>query len=378
MRYAIVLTALVGCASVSDPPGLSVPGMFVESDAAVRVFAPGYQMDFSATGLHLPEHLLVNQGTVDLLGTDLPCAESRVGVAVSPAVSVEAGIRGKASRSEITPLLNGPAVVKVNVTYEVDYDCPNPETLRGESDFTLLPFGRIVREERMISPSNDRLGIVGQCGCQQETDPQNFHNLFLSSFWAFDRNRATQARPDGSAVTEDIYAACTMYPDGAIGVAWQMLAGTNTRFQTDATSLHVLDWASNATMLDPTARSITSAIQISNTVPAGLGDCAKVLALLDDVPIQIGNTKLDSTEHDGIYRDPAAHADSFEITAGGVAVPAGFVVSVDLGGASHARLSRSPAKAPLAIIQRESDTRFLIAFVDGLAPGESVTIEPTH
>src|SRR3954451_21517163 len=26
MRYAIVLTALVGCASVSDPPGLSVPG----------------------------------------------------------------------------------------------------------------------------------------------------------------------------------------------------------------------------------------------------------------------------------------------------------------------------------------------------------------
>jgi len=375
MRYAIVLTALVGCASVSDPPGLSVPGMFVEADAAVRVFAPGYQMDFSATGLHLPEHLLLNQGTVELLGTDLPCFESRVGVAVTPALTAHAGVTG---RSEITPVLNGPAVVKVNVTYEVDYNCPNAETLRGESDFTLMPGGRIVREDRMISPSNDRLGIVGHCGCQQETDPQNFHNLFLSSFWAFDRNRATQAQPDGSAVTEDIYAACTMYPDRAIGVAWQMLAGTRTRFETDATSLHVLDWASNATMLDPTAVSITSAIQISNTAPAGLGDCAKVLALLDDVPIQIGNTKLGSTDHDGIYRDAAVHADSFEIAAGDVAVPAGFVVSVDLGGASHARLSRSPAKNPLAIVQRESDTRFLIAFIDGLAPGESVTIEPTH
>src|ERR1043166_83211 len=106
MRYVILLPALVGCASVSDPPGLSVPGMFTESDAAVRVFAPTYQMDFSATGLHLPEHLLVNQGQVDILGTDLPCFEGKVGVAVTPALSAHAGITGKTS--EITATLNGP------------------------------------------------------------------------------------------------------------------------------------------------------------------------------------------------------------------------------------------------------------------------------
>src|ERR1043165_2357605 len=110
MRYAIVLSGLVGCASVDGPSGLTAGGMFVEADAAVRVFAPGYQMDFSATGLHLPEHLLVNQGTVDILGTDLPCFQSRIGVSVTPAVSADAGIPVK--NSDITPMLNGPAVVK--------------------------------------------------------------------------------------------------------------------------------------------------------------------------------------------------------------------------------------------------------------------------
>lgn len=376
MRYAIVLTALVGCASVSDPPGLSLPGMFVEADAAVRVFAPTYQMDFSATGLHLPEHLLVNQGAVDILGTDLPCSESRVGIAVTPALSANAGTPVK--MSEITPVLNGPAVVKVNVTYEVEYSCPGPETLRGETDFTLFPGGRIVREDIMISPSSDQLGIVGQCGCQQETNPQNFHNLFLSSFWAFDPDHASQVQPDGSPVTEDIYSACTIYPNRAVGVRWQMLGGTSTRFASPGgPAIHILDWASNATKLDPTPRQITSAIQIWNTAPVA-SDCAKVVALLDDPPLQIGDTVHGSSDHDGIYRDTVVHADRFTIAARDADVPAGFAVSVDLGGASHARLTRSPAKDPLAYIQRESDTRFLIAFVDGLAPGESITIEPTR
>lgn len=376
MRYSFVLTALVGCASVSDPPGLTVPGMFVEADAAVRVFAPGYQMDFAATGLHLPEHLLVNEGAVDILGTDLPCFENRIGVAVSPALSAHAGIAGK--QSEIMPLLGGPAVVKVNVTYEVDYDCPGPQTLRGETDFTLLPGGRIVREDILIAPSTSQLGLDLHCGCQQASVPQDEHNLFFSSYWAFDPNRATQVQADGNLVTEDVYAACTMYPDRVIGVSWQPLAGTSTRFKPDAAAAHVLDWASNATMLDPTPRSITSAIQIWNTPPTALSDCGKVLALLADPPLQIGNTMLGSSDHDGIYRDSAVHADRFTIAPRDAEVPAGFVVSVDLGGASHARLTRSPDKQPLAIVQRESDTRFLIAFVDGLAPGESVTIEPTR
>ena len=373
MRYAIVLTALVACASVDEPSGLTAAGMFTEADAAFRVFAPGYQMDFSATGLHLPEHLLVNQGAVDVLGTDLPCFESRVGISVIPALSAHAG---GGTSSEIMPILNGPAVVKVNVTYDVDYDCPGPEKLRGETDFTLLPGGRIVREDIMVTPSSNHLDKTGSCGCQQETNPTNFHNLFFTSYWAFDPARATQVQADGSPVTEDVYAACTMYPDRAIGVRWEMQGSVGTRFHPNAAAAHVLDWVRDQTGLDATPQSITSAIQISNTAPAAPSDCGKVLALLDDVPLQIGNTLLNLTDHDGIYRDPAVHDSAFTITAHGSDVPPGFVISVDLGGATHARVTRSPAKAEIGVAQRETDTRFLIAFTDGLGAGESVTIEP--
>jgi hypothetical protein len=376
MRHAIVLAVLVGCASVGDPTGLTAPGMYTEADAAVRVFSPGkYQMDFSATGLHLPEHLLVNEGVVELFGADMPCFENRAGFSVIPALSAYAGVQAKTS--EITPVLNGPAVVKVHVTYEVEYSCPGPETMHGASDFTFLPGGRIVREDVMVAPSTNTLGVVANCGCQQNSTMP--HDLAFTSFWAFDPGKqATQVQANGSPVgaADNVYQACTMYPERAIGVSWQMQAGTSTGFHPNAAAAHVLYWASGAKTLDPSPRSITSAIQIWNTPPGAPSDCAKVLALLADVPIQIGNTVLESTDHDGIYRDAAVHTSSFTVTAHGTAVPAGFAISVDLGGATHALVTRSPAKDSIGVAQRESDNRFLIAFVDGLAANETVTIEP--
>lgn len=379
MRYAIGLTALVGCASVGEPPGLSTPGIFIEQDGDnVRVVAPDYELDFAATGIHLPEHLKVNQGTTELLGTDTACFESRAGFSVIPALSVDAGMPGKAARSEITTLLAGPAVAKVEVTFAVDYDCPGMETVTGKTDFTLFPGGRIVREDVMVVPSTHRLGMVGSCGCQQETQPQNFHNLFFTSFWAFDPGNASQVQADGSPVTEDVYAACTMYADRAVAVSWAMAPGTATRFHPNAAMSHILDWVSDQTALDPAPRSVTSAIQVSSARPAGMADCGKLLARLADVPLQIGQTRLGATDHDGIYRDPTPHPDAFTITAPDTAVPPGFAISVDLGGADHAVVSRSPAADPIAIAQREieASSRFLFVFIDGLAPGDTLTIEP--
>src|SRR5205814_582076 len=156
--------------------------------------------------------------------------------------------------------------------------------------------------------SSNQLGLDLHCGCQQASAPQDRHNLFFTSFWAFDPRSATQVDAGGTVITplvDDIYAACTLYPDRAVAVSWQKLPGTTTMYHPDAAASHILAWTSDATTLDPTPQSITSAIQISNSAPAGPGDCAKILALLADVPLQIGNTMLPFTDHDGIYRDPA-------------------------------------------------------------------------
>lgn len=386
MSSAPALTALavlVGCAHVDEPAGLAGPTIAVTTDSAVHVIGPDFQLDFAATGLRLPEHLTVNHGQVELLGDDACSLEGKIGVAVAPAVAAIAGTgHGEvAARSQITTLLAGPAVAKVRVSYEVDYLCPAAQTLVGTSDFTVFPSGRIVREDFVTTSSTSRLTKVGSCGCQQETQPQNFHDLAVTTFWAFDPVRATQVQRDGSPVTsqrDDVLEACTMYPERAIGVAWGYQAGIGVRYQPHAAASHVLDWTASTdhTALDPAPRAMVSAIQISNQPPAAPSDCAAVLAGLADVPLQIGDAQAALTDHDGIYRDPAIHTGRFTIKPAGFAVPPGFAVSIDLGGASHAVLSRSPAAARVGITQREAGDRFLIVFPEGLAPTETITIEP--
>jgi hypothetical protein len=374
------LVALGGCASVHDPLGLDEPAMIVKTDSAVHVIGPDYELDFAPTGIHLPDHLTVDHGQVELLGSD-DCAETKIGVASVPAVAIAAGTPHGATavRSQITTVLAGPAIAKVHVSFEVDYACPGAQTATGAIDFTLFPSGRIVREDLAIRPSTDRLGMAGRCGCQQETDPMNFHDMAVTTFWAFDPAGATQVLPDGSPVTEDssgALAACTVYPRRTIGVAWRAGADTLTTFPfpSHQAASHVLTWNANTDhkSVDPDPQSMTSAIQISNAA----SDCGGVLAKLADVAITSGGTVLDHAGHDGIYRDPVRHPDSFQIQPIDAAVPAGFAISVDLAGASHAILTRVPAADPIAWVQREDDTRFLLVFRDGLAPGQRITIEP--
>jgi len=380
MKFLTAVLALAGCASVSEPAGLAPPGLAVTSTGGVRVIGPDFEMDFAPTGLHLPNHLTVSNGLVELLGVDGCAAESLVGYGVTPAVSAAADLTGPGLRSEITTPLAGPAVVKVHVTFEVDYLCPAKQTMAGAVDFTVFPSGRVVREDLAVTPSTSHLIKAGSCGCQQTTVPTDFSDLHFTSYWAFQPSGATQVQASGVAVTEDVFAACTMYPQRAIGVSWNKVdgSGTATRFHANVAASHILDWPTtpDRSTIDPVRQSMTSAIQISNTPPVAMSDCGKILDRLADVPLQIGDTVFDYSDHDGIYRDPARHGAAFTIAATTAAVPAGFAVSVDLGGASHATFTRRPAAVPVGLVQREAGDRFLIVFTDGLAPGEAIAVEP--
>ena len=144
------------------------------------------------------------------------------------------------------------------------------------------------------------------------------------------------------------------------------------------TADHYLDWSTHSnSVLDPTPQSAISAIQLSNRPWSALSDCAGVLDALAMPPLRIGDELLDSTDPDGIYRDPARHTSAFTIKPMTDPIPAGFAVSVDLGGASHATLTRTPEADRIGIVQREAGDRFLIVFDAGLAPSESVAIEPS-
>lgn len=109
--------------------------------------------------------------------------------------------------------------------------------------------------------------------------------------------------------------------------------------------------------------------------PPSSSDCGeKVLSGIADVAI--GHTPRDRADDDGIYRDSVPHASAFDVARVNSAVPAGFAISVDLAGATHATMTRSDAMPPRVIAQREEGSRFLFVFFQELSPGESVTIEP--
>lgn len=351
------------------------------TDQGVRVIAPDFELDFPATGVGMPEHLMVHN--VDVFGTSASCHDaSGAGIMVTPAVQASAA--NKSPNPANMVLATGPAMVKIRVKYDIDYMCPNDERLSGTSDFTIFPGGRIVREDKDIQPSTHTLPYIDVCGCQQPSEPSK--PLYFSSFWAFDATGATQVPENGiSPLANDVYKACTMYDQHAIAVHWEEgHVGTHTRFLSQPTAVHDLDWPNGAGsasddhyMLAPTKQSITSAIQVWAKPPTNLLECAHILERLEDPPLTVGTTHMDSSGYDGIYRnDSAIHSDKFDVIAGDNSVPAGFAIAVNLGGASHAVVTRSDGSQHVALLQPDEGNRFVIVFSEGLMAHESLSIEP--
>ena len=364
-----MLLASAGCANPGDPPVEPDPITVDAIGGRISVTAPSYTMEFASTGILMPEHLIVEG--VDVLGIDGCNAENRVGVSTYPATNASAGEQGIASRSTIERLLEGPLIAKIRVTYEVDYLCPGAQTLAGETLFTMFPNGRIVREDRDVTPSTSKLGLSTPCGCHDSDPPSN---LFFTSFWAFDPDGATEVDSDGDATTGGLSQACTIYDDRAIGVAW---SGDTTRIRPNRASAHVFTWVADSATLDTTPQSVFSAIEIS-TEGGPPSRCGDILADLADPPIRIGDVVLGSTGVDGIYRDEVVHDTRFEIATAGDPIPPSFAVSLDLAGASHVAFTRDPpVEGEIALIQRDpASDRVLVVFPHALQGDERITIEP--
>lgn len=367
-----VLFMVAACADVPTPPQFDGPGLVVSTDS-VGTHVDSYNTNnfsfiFSATGAKLPIQLTANEK--DYLGTSTACAaDSGVGFTVAPALTVAGG--SPASTSTLTVIDPGPGVVKVRVAFNSAYSCPSATAISGTSDFTIFPSGRIVREDS-VSPTTQALTPSATCGCAAAQQ-----NFAFSSAWTFDGIGATQVQEDNSPVAPDVFLACTMYgtTHPGLGVAFANIAGSHTRFHTGATATHAIDFDADATSLATDTKVMTSAVQIG----AAMETCQQLLVPLVDVPLQIGAQTYPYTDHDGVYRDVngGARTAAFDIVATTRPVPSGFAVSVDLGGADHATIVKTPdSGVAVGVPQHEADTHYLIFFPDGLAVGETITITP--
>jgi len=372
-----VLFLVVACADAPTAPQFDGPGLAVSVDnMGTHIDAynsNNFSFIFSATGAKLPTHLISNDG-FEYLGTSTACAaDSGIGFTLAPALTVAGG--SPASTSTLTVIDSGPGVVKVRVAFNSEYSCPTATMVSGSTDFTIFPDGRIVREDS-VTPTTQVLTPSASCGCASAQQ-----NFTFSSAWTFDGAGATQIQGDNSAVAPDVFLACTMYgaTHPGLGVSFANIAGAHTRFHTGATTTHAIDFDADATSLATDSVTVTSAVQIGVQIGVGTPTCEQLLVPLVDVPLQIGAVTYPYTDHDGVYRDVnnGAHTAAFDIVATTKALPPGFAVSVDLGGADHATITKTPDPGTaVGIPQHEADTHYLIFFPDGLAVGETITITP--
>jgi hypothetical protein len=330
-------------------------------------------MSFSSSGVKLPDHLRV--GGRELLATNPvdPCAlEGLIGIGVFPALSIIAGDVGTGRDSSAELLLDGPAVAQVEVLYEVDFECGGPQKASGSSLFTMFPVGRIMREDRMVIPGTTTLDRTSDpCGCESGGGT----NFFFTSFYGFSEvaDAASHVDREGNP-TDGGEPACTLFEDAAVGVAWDGNA-TRVHPRVGEVSAHIFDFKSDQTLLSVEPVGTRSAIQVIAGDPGTGAGCANILAQLVASPMTIAGNPVPRDPSDGIYRDEVPHRDAFAIE-GSSGLPAGFAVSLDLAGATHAEITRSPAVAgEVAIIQRDGE-RFIFLFPDALGGNERITIEP--
>ncbi|CAN5320304.1 hypothetical protein BH11MYX1_BH11MYX1_19330 [soil metagenome] len=365
-RVVVLCAVLAACAEVPIPASGEAASLAVTTDSAgTHVKGRSFELAFPVTGVKLPSHLFDAAG-VDLLARDATCAAaSSIGISAAPAITLEGGATATASALQIQDA--GPAIVKAHVTYAAAYSCPDATQLAGATDFTIFPSGRIVREDIGVQATTQPLALAASCGCA--STQQNFN---FSTFWAFAGTGASQVLTDGSAVSAGATQACTMYSDHGVAVSFAGGTGTTTGFHLGSTSAHLLYWVEDATSLATDTRSMTSAINLGTPGQS----CAQLMRPLYDSSIDIGGTVYASTDHDGIYRDTVVRAGAFDIKTTMTIAP-GWAVSVDLGGVDHAAITRTPdLGTTVAVTQRELGTRYLIFFPDGLAAGETITLNP--
>lgn len=320
-----------------------------------------FSIEFGDHGVRMPQSLFLDG--IDRLGTeDCPFA-SGVGISVFPALTAAAPLRhGADATGDLTVVWPGPAIARLEVTWTSAYTCTGaPQQADGTSRFTIFPNGRIVRFDVASSSTTTLVNDGGACGCGAAS------NITFATFWTFTHTPVVGG--DGAPWSDGSSAGCAIFPDHTIGVAWP--DGSTNLFDTTAASSVVYNWAADVTMLAPMQQHVTSAIMLSNQT--GAARCGDVLAELDDFPITVAGGMV-VTDENGVYIDSRTHTDRVDITTTKM-VPHGFAVSLDIG--EVASVSRTPPAPDAGWFAVQPDgPRTVFWFRDGLAPDQTITVDP--
>lgn len=363
MRRAVVAALTVGFAGCADPAQPFQQRLYVNQPATgqYRLNGPGYEMTFgrSLMGLQLPTSFRIGDADEAFAQGGACANEGLAGISVYPATRAIGGGMGE-STLRITQ--EGPAVVQIAIDFDVPYTCDGTsQHLIGTTTYTYFPSSRIVRHDAISQSSTAMLSSSIGCGCS------NFSSdFFFTSYWTFATERFVNV--SGVPVTSGpAPRVCARVGNNLLALAW---SDGSTRIANNPDPAAVYDFAVSQ-MLPRSEASITSAVSIGYNLTEA--ECADAHANLADPQLIVDGAPILTDEH-GIFVDARVHSGGqFEIRAEDGDVPP-FAIILDIGGATHARVSRS--EGAYAIQAVPNSTALLFYFDDGLGMSDSILITP--
>jgi hypothetical protein len=352
-----------------------------------------YAMVFGPSpGISMPVSLMIGgRQVIDHTGQ---CPTERgVGLAAYPALCVYAATDGgptrdtpdaQATSAELDVDIAGPSLVRIGAYFDIKYQCNGSHRASGETFFTLLPNGRMFRHDlfEVVDPTDALSDAAGPCNDVSESD------IFATSFFSVTTPPERLLGTDDNQVFDtDQNAMCATWSAGeggpdplVLGVHW--FDAGNKRPSANGISALIFDLSTGPSVgstplhLEQEMRLVPGATSCSAVTTAMLKPDPQLL--LDGIALEF---------HEGLYVDQPAHPAGFTLSAptnGGIAE--GFGVSVDVGGADHLALTRAGSSTTLGNVtftpddaetpDDPSDDRLVIWFDDGLAGGDTITVEP--
>jgi len=215
-------------------------------------------LEFNSTP-KMPSSMVV--ASVEALGGQVACttlAEEEVGVSLYPALAVHAG--SSIPSGDLAFERAGPVAATASITWTSsvpatgDPSCDTAVVIAANIRFTVLPGGRLVRDDRITIDSPSGTGTGDTCtGCAQSDNP--FFTSYFTLAPSYDRYQigssgsdvAFSSTPDEQPAMSD-YRVCVHQSvgSGRLGFTWRFAAGdAGPRFRQvpgSMSSAVIYDW----------------------------------------------------------------------------------------------------------------------------------------
>jgi hypothetical protein len=393
----VLAAAVLATGCLSTPPykpedavSFTETGTGAPGTTGGTVAGLGFALHFAdGNGFHFPDTLTIDGDNV--LGHDATSecfGQDELGFLIAPTSRISAHGGASPVMNRLEPVLRGPAVVKVALTWATQLTCNPDRKPSGTATFTVFPDGRIVRYDTIVDPSAASIA-ASTCSCGDMNQQFNvvtfwtFAGAAFQTLYAPDDNGVPLPLPPGRLIA-NYDTSCVAAPAHQVALAWR--ESMNTELSTSSTSIrfgHTLSDVGTSILASYSYEN-NSAIFIEHTTE--MDRCAEANKRAEEYvtpsTLFVNQAPKMTLGRDGIYGgDDGSGVKPGLPVSGRVEltgpVKSSFAVWLRFPHAVDAlRATLESATGAWYMPQRVDDTSWIVWFRSGITAGQTIAIEP--